>query len=155
MLAGGKVVTAVDNLVRPIIENLGIELIETEYVKEGPNWYLRLYIDKRGGVSLEDCQTVNDAVTDVIDEADPISGAYVFEVSSPGLDRPLKTDKDFERYQGELVEVKLYAQKDGCDKFEGYLEGKENDIIRIKTEKGGIIEFTKSETACVKRAVRF
>ena len=118
-MAGGKVVQKVEALVTPIIESLGIELIETEYVKEGPNWYLRLYIDKKGGVSIDDCQAVNDAVTGIIDEADPIAGAYIFEVSSPGLDRPLKSEKDFIRYEGEFVEVKLYAQKAGCDSFEG------------------------------------
>ena len=154
-MAGGKVVQKVEALVTPIIESLGIELIETEYVKEGPNWYLRLYIDKKGGVSIDDCQAVNDAVTGIIDEADPIAGAYIFEVSSPGLDRPLKSEKDFIRYEGEFVEVKLYAQKAGCDSFEGNLIGKEDGIIRIKNGKGEIIEFTEKETACVKRAVRF
>ncbi len=154
-MAGGKVVQTVESLVLPIIEKMGIELIETEYVKEGPHWYLRLYIDKKGGVSLDDCQNVNDAVTDVIDAADPIQGSYIFEVSSPGLDRPLKTDKDFVRYEGELVTVKLYAQKDGCDSFEGYLEKKDGDTIRVKTENGDILEFTDKETACVKRAIKF
>lgn len=104
-----KIADTVRSLAEPVIErlNAGIELLEAEYVKEGSDWYLRLYIDKQGGITLDDCQLVSEALNDLLDEADVIKGKYLFEVSSPGLDRPLKTDRDFERYQGEDVEVHL------------------------------------------------
>lgn len=123
-----KIADTVRSLAEPVIErlNAGIELLEAEYVKEGSDWYLRLYIDKQGGITLDDCQLVSEALNDLLDEADVIKGKYLFEVSSPGLDRPLKTDRDFERYQGEDVEVHLYAPADGGKIFTGKLKGREN-----------------------------
>ena len=102
-----KIADTVRAIAEPVIEklNAGIELIEVEYVKEGADWYLRLYIDKEGGVTLDDCQLVSEALNDILDETDPVKGKYIFEVSSPGIDRPLKTDRDFERYRGTDVEV--------------------------------------------------
>ena len=90
-----KIADTVRSLAEPVIErlNAGIELLEAEYVKEGSDWYLRLYIDKQGGITLDDCQLVSEALNDLLDEADVIKGKYLFEVSSPGLDRPLKTDR--------------------------------------------------------------
>ena len=107
----GNINTAkkVRQLVEPIVESLNLELVDTEYVKEGSKWFLRLYIDKPGGVSIDDCQLVHENVIDVIDRADPIAGPYIFEVSSPGLDRPLKTERDFTRNIGEILEISLYA----------------------------------------------
>ena len=154
-MAGGKVVQAVERIVAPIIEGLGIELVEVEYVKEGPNWYLRLYIDKPGGISIDDCQVVNDNVSDAIDSEDPIQGAYIFEVSSPGLDRPLKTDRDFEKYKGELVEVSLYKAEKGASKYEGALVGKQDGKIIIEDAKGQPIMFEESLVALVKRVIQF
>jgi ribosome maturation factor RimP len=154
-MAGGKVVQAVEKIVAPIIEGLGIELVEVEYVKEGPNWYLRLYIDKPGGISIDDCQMVNDSVSDAIDAEDPIQGAYIFEVSSPGLDRPLKTDRDFEKYKGELVEISLYKAENGASKYEGTLVGKQEGKIIIEDAKGLPITFEESLVALVKRVIQF
>ena len=154
-MAGGKVVQAVEKIVAPIIEGLGIELVEVEYVKEGPNWYLRLYIDKPGGISIDDCQVVNDSVSDAIEAEDPIQGAYIFEVSSPGLDRPLKTDRDFEKYKGELVEVSLYKAEKGASKYEGALVGKQDGKIIIEDAKGQPISFEESLVALVKRVIQF
>lgn len=155
-MAGGKVVVqAVEKIVAPIIDGLGIELVEVEYVKEGPSWYLRLYIDKPGGITIDDCQLVNDSVSDAIDAADPIKNAYVFEVSSPGLDRPLRTDRDFEKYKGELVEVSLYKAENGASKYEGNLVGRIDGKVIIEDSKGEAIDFDEALVSTVKRVIQF
>lgn len=157
-MAGKNGVAAkVTQLVSGIIAELGYELIDVEYVKEGSKWYLRLYVDKEGGITIDDCQNVHEHVTDVIDAADPIQGPYYFEVSSPGLDRPLKTERDFERYKGEAVEVSLYAPDDaGVKNYEGILAGKTQDILIIEDEKSGELRnFEMNRVALVKRAIRF
>ena len=128
--------TKVKQLVEPIIENLNIELVETEYVKEGSQWFLRLYIDKPGGVSLDDCQLVHESVTDIIDEADPISGPYVFEVSSPGLDRPIKTEKDYNRVMGQKIDVKLYKPVNGNKQYTGIVCAYEEGEVELDCPEG-------------------
>ena len=155
-MAGG-IAAKVKELVEPVIEGLGIELVDTEYVKEGSNWYLRLYIDKPGGVSIDDCQTVHEAVNDIIDEADPIDGPYIFEVSSPGLDRPLKTERDFLRNIGEIVELSLYAKdEEGSKNYEGILAGYEDGKVTIKEENSEKTRtFTMKAVSLVKKAIRF
>ena len=157
MASKDNIASRVDALVRPVIECLGIDLVETEYVKEGSKWYLRLYIDKPGGVGLDDCQLVNDSVTDMIDEADPIAGPYTFEVSSPGLDRPLKTDRDFERNIGEIIEIALYApDEDGNKQYEGILKGYKDGVVTLENEKDGQTkDFDIKKTAVIKKAIRF
>ena len=149
-----KIAETVRQIAEPVIEQLhmGIELIEVEYVKEGPDWYLRLYIDKQGGVTLDDCQAVSEALNDLLDETDPVQGKYIFEVSSPGLDRPLKTDRDYERYQGEDVEVHLYAPVQNCKIFTGKLVGRENGEIII-TEGETQRTFPVKEVSLVKRTI--
>lgn len=147
-----SVADTVKELAQPIVEGLGIELIDVEFVKEGSSKVLRLYIDKKGGVGLDDCETVSRAVEPVIDEKDPIGTPYNFEVSSPGLDRPLKTDRDFERYEGEAVEVSLYAAREGVKKFTGILVGKNNGIISVKCDDE-VIEFDEKEVSKVKRTI--
>lgn len=133
-----KIADAVKEIAEPIIEGLdaGIELIEVEYVKEGSEWYLRLYIDKVGGVSLDDCQLVSESLNDILDEKDPVKGKYIFEVSSPGIDRPLKTDRDFERYKGAEIELHLYAPVENSKLFIGKLIGRENSEIIIEEDLG-------------------
>ena len=149
-----KIADTVRSLAEPVIErlNAGIELLEAEYVKEGSDWYLRLYIDKQGGITLDDCQLVSEALNDLLDEADVIKGKYLFEVSSPGLDRPLKTDRDFERYQGEDVEVHLYAPADGGKILTGKLKGRENGEIVI-LENGSELRFPVKDVSLVKRTI--
>ena len=149
-----KIADTVRSLAEPVIErlNAGIELLEAEYVKEGSDWYLRLYIDKQGGITLDDCQLVSEALNDLLDEADVIKGKYLFEVSSPGLDRPLKTDRDFERYQGEDVEVHLYAPADGGKIFTGKLKGRENGEIVI-LENGSELRSPVKDVSLVKRTI--
>ena len=149
-----KIADTVRSLAEPVIErlNAGIELLEAEYVKEGSDWYLRLYIDKQGGITLDDCQLVSEALNDLLDEADVIKGKYLCEVSSPGLDRPLKTDRDFERHQGEDVEVHLYAPADGGKIFTGKLKGRENGEIVI-LENGSELRFPVKDVSLVKRTI--
>ncbi len=147
-----SVVQRVCEITRPAIEGLGIELIDAEYLKEGSKWILRLYIDKKGGVGLDDCETVSRTVEPLLDAADPIREPYVFEVSSPGLERPLKTDRDFERYEGEAVEIGLYAPKEGVKQFTGILQGKKDGVITIRCGTDEI-HFTEKEVAVVKRTI--
>ena len=157
-MAGKNGVAAkVTDLVSDIIADLGYELVDVEYVKEGSKWYLRLYVDKEGGITIDDCQNVHEHVTDIIDAADPIQGPYYFEVSSPGLDRPLKTDRDFERYRGEIVEVSLYAPDEaGVKNYAGKLLGKSGQELTIEEETSGVPHsFDLSRVALVKRAIRF
>ena len=100
-------------LLEPIVEANGLELVDLEFVKEGVNWYLRVYIDKDGGVNIDDCELVSRALEAKLDEKDPIEQAYILEVSSPGIDRPLKKEADFVKYQGEIIDVKLYTAVNG------------------------------------------
>ena len=149
--------TKVKQLVEPIITGLNIELVDTEYVKEGSKWYLRLYIDKPGGVSIDDCQLVHENVIDTIDQADPIQGPYIFEVSSPGLDRPLKTERDFRRNLGEIIELSLYApDEEGKKAYEGILEDYEAGVLTLKEENSEKTrKFNQKEISLVKKAIRF
>ena len=142
----------VKQIAGPKAEELGLELIDCEYKKEGGRRVLRIYIDKKGGVGLDDCEAVSRSVEPVLDSEDFIDEAYTFEVSSPGLDRPLKTDRDFERYQGEDVEVGLYAAMDGKKKFTGKLLGRKDGIVSID-DNGQVLEFQQKDISKVKRTI--
>lgn len=155
MSGNHAVAKRVAQLTEQKIADVGMELVDVEYVKEGSNWYLRLYIDKPGGVTIDDCQLVSEAVSDLIDEADPISGAYIFEVSSPGLDRPFQTDRDYQRHMGDLVEISLYAPWQGSKKWEGFLQDKQGDLVVIETEQGQRLEWNLKDVAVVRQAIRF
>lgn len=141
-------------LAAPVVEALNFELVDVEFVKEGANWYLRIYIDKPGGISIDDCQAVSEQISDILDEKDPIEQSYYLEVSSPGLERPLKTERDFIKYRGELVEVKVYQPIDGKKIFEGELVGLIDNKIII-SDAGNNIEFEKDKVAIIKRAIKF
>ena len=106
-------------LLEPIVEELGFELVDVEYVKEGGTWYLRAYIDKPGGIAVDDCEAVSRRFSDILDEKDYIEDSYIFEVSSPGLGRPLKKEKDFKRNLGEEVEIRTYR---AIDRLPGHPE---------------------------------
>lgn len=149
-----RIAKLVRELVEETVEKMDIELIDVEFGREGPRNFLRLYIDKKGGVSLDDCERVSKAAEPLIDAKDPIDGSYVFEVSSPGLDRPLKTEKDFIRYEGELVEVRLYKQLDGKKSFEGKLIGLKNGKISIMSEACEM-DFDTEDVSLVKRLIKF
>jgi len=154
-MAGKKVESIVEKLAIPIVEKYAFDLVDVEYVKEGGNWYLRVFIDKPGGITIDDCQLVSEELGEEIDKIDPIKQAYFFEVSSPGLDRPLKKEKDFIRYTGQDVEVKTYEPMNGKKVFEGELLGLKDGIIRIRCKDSTEIEFEREKVASVKRVVRF
>lgn len=120
------------SMVEPLVAEKGLELFDVEYVKEGAHWYLRLFIDKDGGIDMDDCTAVSHVVSEMLDEKNPIPQAYMLEVSSPGLERPLKKVEDFVRFQGSLVTVLTTAKFMGYEKFTGNLVGLVNDEIVLE-----------------------
>lgn len=141
-------------LILPILEEHSFELWDVEYVKEGSDWYLRAYIDKPGGITIDDCVTVSRALSDKLDEEDFIQDAYILEVSSPGLGRQLKKDKDFVRCIGEAVELKTYRMIDGTKDFQGILKGCDKESITLFIEEQEV-SFQRAEVALVKLAIDF
>ncbi|RKD27745.1 ribosome maturation factor RimP [Caminicella sporogenes DSM 14501] len=150
-----RVVDIVEELIVPFTEDKNLDLVDIEFVKEGQHRYLRVYLDKEGGLSLDDCQEASEYLSKKLDELDPIKESYFLEVSSPGIDRPLKRDKDFEKYKGELVEVRLYHPMDGQKIFEGKLLGLENNKIIIDIEKKGSISIPRDKVSLVKLLINF
>lgn len=126
-------------LVMPIIEENQFELYDVEYVKEGADYYLRVYADKEGGINIDDCVLISRALEAKLDGEDKIKEAYILEVSSPGLTRPLKKENDFKRSIGKLVEVKLYKAIDKVKEFEGVLEAYTNDTVTIVVDNKNIV----------------
>lgn len=136
---------AVEKLLAPVMEKDGLEIAGVEYVRER-DWILRVFIDKEGGVDLSDCQKASEEAGAILDEADPIPGNYMLEVSSPGLDRPLRKDRDYVRYAGSDVDVKLFAPLDGKKAFTARLEGLTDDgKIRLTKEDGGELILDKDK----------
>ncbi|TCS79770.1 ribosome maturation factor RimP [Muricomes intestini] len=144
-----------EELLEPIVAGFGFELVDVEYVKEAGTWYLRAYIDKPGGITVDDCEAVSRKFSDVLDERDYIEDAYIFEVSSPGLGRPLKKEKDFKRSMGEEVEIKTYRAIDRQKEFTGILKDYDKDTVTIEYEDGFLQIFQKSEIALVRLALDF
>ena len=144
-----------EKLLLPIIENYGFELVDVEYVKEAGTWYLRAYIDKQGGITIDDCEIVSRAFSDVLDEKDYIEDAYIFEVSSPGLGRPLKKEKDFVRSMGEEVEIRTYRAIDKQKEFIGILAGFDKDTVTIEYEDETLQVFDRSNIALIRLALHF
>nr|WP_057913380.1 ribosome maturation factor RimP [Peribacillus muralis] len=138
-----KVTEVVEELALPVLEELELELVEVEYVKEGKSWFLRVYIDKETGVDIEDCGNVSEKLSEKLDEVDPIPQNYFLEVSSPGAERPLKKEKDFLNAIGKNVYIKTYEPILDEKEFEGILtsyDGKEVSLeVRIKTRKKTIV----------------
>ena len=127
-----KLTETVEQLVLPILEDLGLELVDVEYVKEGKNWFLRIYIDKETGVDIEECGIVSERLGEKLDELDPIPHNYYLEVSSPGAERPLKKPRDFERAVGKQVHIKTYEPFDGQKVFEGILKSYDEDHLTVE-----------------------
>ena len=142
-------------MLMPIVEAKGFELVDVEWVKEGANWYLRAYIDKENGITVDDCEEVSRALSDLLDEEDFISENYILEVSSPGLDRPLKKEKDFARSIGKDVEIRLYKAIDKQKEFTGTLTSYDADSVTITMEDGSERTFEKSEIALIRLAFDF
>jgi len=149
-----KVVDVVRELAEPVVQDHGCELWDVEFQKEAGQWFLRLYIDKDGGVGIDDCEAVSRALDPVLDQADPIETAYVFEVSSAGVDRALKRPRDFEKFLGHEVDVRLYMAKDGSKVWTGTLQGFQDGDVTILVGKN-TMTFRKAEIAVVRLAVRF
>lgn len=141
-------------LVAPIVEKYGFELVDVEYVKEGGNFYLRAYVDKPGGITVEDCETVSREFSDKLDEADFIDEAYIMEVSSPGLGRPLKKEKDFKRSMGEEVEIRTYRPINREKEFYGILTAYDENSVTIDCEGEEKI-FQKADIALIRLAFDF
>ena len=145
----------VTELVMPIVDTLSFDLVDVEFLKEGTNWYLRVYIDKSGGIAIDDCQAVSNKLSNILDEVDPIKQSYILEVSSPGLERPLKKDSDFERFKGEEVKVRLFQPLNGKKIYEGVLLGLIEDKISIKNMNGEELSFGRNDAAMVRRVLKF
>ncbi len=151
-----KVVDIVSDLLVSYLPGQGMELVDVEFVKEGQHRYLRIYIDKEGGVSLEDCQKVSEYLNERLDSLDPIEENYFMEVSSPGIERPLKKEADFERFKEHLVEVKLYFPLEGSKAIEGVLKGLVDGKVAVQPENSGrILEIPRDKISLVKLLVRF
>ncbi|HHV58785.1 MAG TPA: ribosome maturation factor RimP [Clostridiaceae bacterium] len=153
-MAKRKVEEIVEEIALPVVENKGFELVDVEFVKEGSSWFLRVYIDKPGGITIDDCSDVSNELGKLLDKADPIQGSYYLEVSSPGLERPLKKDRDFERYKGETVEVRTFRAIDGHKVFEGTLLGLVEGNIEIDKD-GQFLKFPRESVASVKKVFKF
>lgn len=144
-----------EQLLIPLMEQNNFELVDVEYIKEVGNWYLRAYIDKEGGISVDDCELVSRAFSDLLDAEDFIQDAYILEVSSPGLGRQLKKEKDFARSIGEEIEVKLYKAIDKQKEFTGILTAYDKDTITMGLEDETTREFNRKEIAMVRLALDF
>ena len=144
-----------EELILPIVEQHKFELVDVEYVKEAGTWYLRIYIDKEGGITIDDCETVSRAFSDLLDEKDFIEDAYILEVSSPGLGRPLKKDKDFERSLGMEIEIRTYRPVQHQKEFTGLLKAYDKKSITIETENHESMEFDRGDVALVRLALDF
>lgn len=143
-----------EEMILPLVEAQRFELVDVEYVKEAGNWYLRVYIDKEGGITVDDCELISRAFSDLLDEADFIEDSYILEVSSPGLGRPLKKDKDFQRSIGKEIEVRTFRAIDKQKEFTGILKEFNKDSFTIVIEDNEMT-FQRSETALVRLAFDF
>ena len=144
-----------EEILLPIVEEYGFELVDVEYVKEGGTWYLRTYIDKEGGISIDDCEKVSRRLSDILDEKDYIDDTYIMEVSSPGLGRPLKKEKDFKRSLGKEVDIRTYLMIDKQKEFTGILKDYDKDTVTIELENETLKTFEKGDIALIRLAFDF
>ena len=144
-----------EELITPLIDAEGFELVDVEYVKEGADWYLRVYIDKDGGITVNDCEKISRAFNEILDREDYIDDAYIFEVSSPGLLRPLKKDKDYQRNIGKLLEVKLFAPLNGVKEFEAELKSYDKESATLVMDDDTEVTVKRSEISLIRPAIEF
>ena len=144
-----------EELILPIVEANNFELVDVEYVKEAGNWYLRIYIDKEGGININDCELVSRAFSEILDQKDYIEDAYILEVSSPGLGRPLKKDKDFQRNMGEEVEVRTYKPINKQKEFVGLLDAWDKETVTLQLESGELLTLNRSDIALIRQYIEF
>ena len=147
--------TRTEELITPILDRMNFELVDVEYVKEGGTWYLRAYIDKEGGITVSDCEAVAREMNEILDREDFVEDSYVFEVSSPGLGRPLKKEKDYIRSMGKEVEIRTYRAINREKEFYGILSAYDENTVTIKTEDGTEMTFEKSDIALIRLAFDF
>lgn len=147
-----KITDTVLALAQPVVEAEGCEIWDVEYVKEAGAWYLRVYIDKAGGISIDDCEAVSRALDPVLDEADPIPTSYIFEVSSAGVERELKRPRDFEKFLGSQVEVRHYQPVEGAKAHTGTLRGYADGAVTIEIN-GAEKTYQKAQVAQVRLSV--
>ena len=139
----------------PLMQEHGFELVDVEYVKEGDTWYLRAYIDKEGGISLDDCELISRKVSDWLDKEDFIQDSYILEVSSPGLGRPLKKDKDFARSIGKDVEIPLYKALNKRKEYTGILKAYDKESVLLQMEDGSDLSLLRADIALIRLALDF
>ena len=154
-----KITEQIEQIATPITEELNLELVDVEFVKEGRNYFLRVYVDNPAApIDIEQCALVSEKLSEILDELDPIEQNYFLEVSSPGAERPLKKDKDFEKAIGKLVYIKTYEPIDGAKEFEGYLQSyTEEEVqieIKIKTRRK-TATFDRKKIAVIRLAIDF
>ena len=150
-----KITETVWELAEPVVLENGCTLWDVEYVREAGQWYLRLLLDKEGGLDILDCEAISRRVSDLLDEADPIEGSYMFEVSSAGAERQLKRPSDFAQFLGSPVLVKTYKTRDGRKEFAGTLAGYEDGAVLLDMGTGEPVRFEKSEVAMVRLRIEF
>lgn len=155
MAKESNTVKKVEAILLPMLNEYGFELVDVEFVKEGSNWYLRVFADKNGGITIDDCEMISRALASKLDENDPIEQAYILEISSPGLDRPLKKAEDFIRFKGETIDIKLYKPFNGKKEYQGELMGLEGDVVTIMDEEKNEIQFIRKDLASIRLAVIF
>ena len=142
-------------LILPILDRHGFVLWDVEYVKEGADYYLRAYIDKEGGITIDDCVDISRELSDELDREDFIDDAYILEVSSPGLGRVLKKDKDYERSIGQSVDIKTYKPIDACKEFTGILKSYDKYVIEIECGDGRVVSFARGDIAKANLSIDF
>ncbi len=147
---GGNVVNAVWELAEPIAKDLGLEIWDVRFLKEGADWILRIFIDKEEGIDIEDCVNMTHAIDKPLDELDPIDQSYSLEVSSPGVERDLTRPEHFEKYKGANIKVKLIRPVDGQREFNGVLEDSDGKLFVLRLENGSAMEIDKKETSYIK-----
>ncbi len=150
-----KVIEDVTTYIEPILSDHKMELVDVEFVQEGSNYFLRIYIDKEGGITIDDCKIISRKIEPILDEKDPIGPPYMLEVSSPGLDRIIKKEEDFVRFKGRIVDVKLYQAIDKKKQIQATLVGKSNNILSLQDEEEKLIEIEETNVVSVRLAVLF
>ncbi|MCR5376365.1 MAG: ribosome maturation factor RimP [Lachnospiraceae bacterium] len=141
-----------EGLLLPILADLNFELVDVEFVKEAGNWYLRAYIDKPGGITIDDCEKVSRTLSDVLDREDYIEEAYYLEVSSPGLTRPLKKAKDYDRNIGRPVDIRLFRAVEGCKEFTAILASYTDDTVCVTLEDGKELTIAKKNISLIRQS---
>ncbi len=144
-----------EQLITPIVQQNNFELVDVEYVKEAGTYYLRAYIDKEGGININDCELVSRALNDLLDAEDFIEDSYILEVSSPGLGRPLKKEKDFQRALGDEVEVRTYRAIDKCKEFVGLLNTYDKETVTLQLDEEKEIVIERNNIALIRMALDF